>query len=250
MRRWSGAEYNKINVGGRTGVLTYTVERGGRPQARYSMTKFALDLYEPQDERFADNIIRKYFILKDETQNAPWAADKLPDTTWHYGDTVWLNWDREIELSPDFQPYRDWPYSRKFDHADPINATSTQSNKDTPYLRLAETYLIKAEAELKLGQPALAANTINELRRRAKASQINAGDVDIDFILDAISRELIFEEHRRYTLLRTGKWLERTRLYNKNGGQNIADRDILFPIPQVVIDANLTSPMPQNPGWD
>jgi hypothetical protein len=250
MRRWSGAEYNKINVGGRTGVLTYTVERGGRPQARYSMTKFALDLYEPQDERFADNIIRKYFILKDETQNAPWAADKLPDTTWHYGDTVWLNWDREIELSPDFQPYRDWPYSRKFDHADPINATSTQSNKDTPYLRLAETYLIKAEAELKLGQPALAANTINELRRRAKASQINAGDVDIDFILDERSRELIFEEHRRYTLLRTGKWLERTRLYNKNGGQNIADRDILFPIPQVVIDANLTSPMPQNPGWD
>ncbi|MCK4923295.1 MAG: RagB/SusD family nutrient uptake outer membrane protein [Bacteroidales bacterium] len=250
MRRWTGSEYNKITVGGKSGVLTYTVERGGRPQARFSMTKFALDLYESQDDRFADNIVRKYFTLKDESQNAPWAADKLPDSTWHYGDTIWLNWDREIELSPSFQPYLDWPYSSKFDHSDPINPTSTESNKDAPYLRLAETYLIKAEAELLLGKTGSAANTINVLRNRANASDITAGEVDIDFILDERSRELIFEEHRRYTLLRTGKWLERTRLHNKNGGQNISERDVLFPIPQTVIDANLTSPMLQNPGWD
>jgi hypothetical protein len=60
----------------------------------------------------------------------------------------------------------------------------------------------------------------------------------------------VFEEHRRYTLLRTNKWLERTRLHNFNGGQVISDRDVLYPIPQSVIDANLTEAMPQNPGFN
>jgi starch-binding outer membrane protein, SusD/RagB family len=74
--------------------------------------------------------------------------------------------------------------------------------------------------------------------------------VDIDFILDERSRELFLEEHRRWTLLRTGKWLERVRAYNNNGGAHITERDLLFPIPQSVIDANLTKEMPQNPGWN
>jgi hypothetical protein len=38
-------------------------------------------------------------------------------------------------------------------------------------------------------------------------------------------------------------------LYNKFGGERIARRDTLFPVPQDVIDANLTRPFPQNPGW-
>jgi hypothetical protein len=188
--------------------------------------------------------------LKDEEQNSPSAVDKLPPG-YAYGDTLWLDWSHEIEYSGvSFISYRDWPYSIKFDGCNPIDVRSTESNKDQPYLRIAETYLLKAEAELKRGQPGLAAETINILRRRANASEITAGDVTLDFILDERSPELILEEHRRYTLLRTNKWLERTRLYNKNGGNNIADRDTLFPIPQIVIDANLTQPMPQNPGWN
>jgi len=50
-------------------------------------------------------------------------------------------------------------------------------------------------------------------------------------------------------LLRTGKWFSRTKAFNHFGGENITLRDTLFPIPQSVIDANLTKPMPQNPGW-
>ncbi|MFC2114929.1 RagB/SusD family nutrient uptake outer membrane protein [Bacteroidota bacterium] len=255
MRRWTGSEYHEHRITGDDSksvkVLTITEERGGRSQSRFSMTNFALGLYEPQDDRFSHYIMRKFFILKDEVGNAPYAADNLP-SGWAYGDTLWLDWkDRDIEYAgADFLPYRDWPYSIKFDGCNPDNVRSTESNKDQPYLRIAETYLLKAEAELELGNAGAAANTINVLRRRANASEITAGDVDIDFILDERSRELILEEHRRYTLLRTGKWLERTRLHNKNGGQNISDRDVLFPIPQVVIDANLTQPMPQNPGWN
>ena len=248
MRRWHGSEYGAISIGGIT-PLTLTVERGGRPQGRVSFTKFAMDLYEPQDDRGSHHIIRKFFVLKNAAQNAPWAADKLPPG-YAYGDTIKMNWSKDIELSPNFLPYRLWPYSRKFDSCDPANPNSANSNKDQPYLRLAETYLIKAEAELKLNRPDQAAITINALRQRAHASTISASEVTLDFILDERSRELIFEEHRRYTLLRTHKWLERTRLYNHNGGQNITDRDTLFPIPQIVIDANLTSPMTQNPGWN
>ena len=76
----------------------------------------------------------------------------------------------------------------------------------------------------------------------------------LDFILDERSRELVTEEERRFTLLRTGTWLTRTKLYNPLPGpagtvSSIAPRDTLFPIPQPVIDANLTKTMPQNPGY-
>jgi len=117
-------------------------------------------------------------------------------------------------------------------------------------VRLADTYLLKAEAEFKLGRPADAAQTINVIRRRSNASDITSADINMDFILDERSRELFIEEDRRHTLLRTGKWYERTKAYNHFGGENIALRDTLFPIPQIVIDANLTKTMTQNPGFE
>ncbi|KKK97515.1 hypothetical protein LCGC14_2651990, partial [marine sediment metagenome] len=93
------------------------------------------------------------------------------------------------------------------------------------------------------------AETINIIRRRANASEVSASDINIDFILDERGRELLLEEHRRNTLVRLGKWLERVQAHDYNGGQNATERDALFPIPQVVIDANLTSVMSQNPGY-
>lgn len=245
MRRWHASEWYEYSIGG-VRPLIVTVDRGGRAQAKISFTKFAMDLYEPKDDRGSYHIIRKFFTLRNASQNAPMAADRLP-AGYAYGDTIWMRWNQDITYTR--VPVRNWPYSRKYDSADPLNPTGPTSNKDQPYLRLAETYLLKAEAQLRLKQKDEAAATINILRQRANASPVTAANITLDFILDERSRELIFEEHRRYTLLRTHKWIERTRLYNKNGGQNIAARDSLFPIPQSVIDANLTSPMPQNPGW-
>jgi hypothetical protein len=112
------------------------------------------------------------------------------------------------------------------------------------------TYLLKAEAELLTGNSEAAASSINVIRRRSNASEITAADVDIDFILDERSRELMMEEDRRWQLLRTGKWLERLRKYNHNGGQFATERDQIWPIPQVVIDANITKEMPQNPEYN
>ena len=114
---------------------------------------------------------------------------------------------------------------------------------------MAETYLLLAEAQFRLNDLNSAAATINVIRKRANATLITPAQVTLDFILDERSRELITEEHRRYSLLRTGRWFARTQLNNVYAGAKIALRDTLLPIPQSVIDANLTKLMPQNPGY-
>jgi hypothetical protein len=143
-----------------------------------------------------------------------------------------------------------WPFSRKVQGTDPNNPSTSNQYNDQIYLRLAETYLQKAEIQYLLNDIVGAAETINIIRRRSNASEINAADIDIDFILDERSRELVLEEQRRWTLLRHDKWVERTKKYNKNGGQFVTERDKLFPIPQTVIDANLTGEMRQNQGFN
>ena len=227
--------------------LVHTYTRGGLGYSRFTFTKWALDNYEPKDDRFSYHAIRKFYILGDATANAPYPADKLP-AGYNYGDTIWCKWNPDITYTT--RARFDWPFSRKAEGVDPANMNEPYMNTDQVYLRLADTYLLKAEAEYKLGRPQDAANTLNIIRSRSNASEITAAQVNIDFILDERSRELFFEEHRRWTLLRTHKYLERTMAHNMNGGQNLSPRDTLYPIPQSVIDANLTKPMPQNPGFN
>lgn len=246
MRRWHSSRYADISVGG-VRPLQYTVERGGRGLARISLTKWAIDNYEPQDDRATNFAIRKYFILKDASENAPAAADRLP-AGYEYGDTIFLDWEEDI--TADSKNRVNWPFVRKWESTIESNLQEAGQYNDQIYLRLAETYLLKAEAQFLLGESANAAETLNIIRERSNASPISADEVSIDFILDERSRELLYEEHRRHTLLRTGKWLERVRKFNHNGGQLAAERDRLFPIPQSVIDANLTEEMNQNPGFN
>lgn len=246
MRRVHLSRYWDINLDG-VRPIQITQDRGGRGIGRISATKWALDLYEANDDRGSYHSIRKFFVLKTSEENAPIGADKLPDG-YEYGDTLWLSWDEDISSSN--RDRRDWPYVRKFESTPESNvANSTQFN-DQVYIRLAETYLLKAEAQMKLGDNAGAAETINIIRNRSHASEISASDINLDFILAERSRELLFEEHRRHTLVRTGTWLERVRMYNHNGGETASERDKLYAIPQRVIDANLTGVMEQNPGYE
>jgi hypothetical protein len=238
--------YMDIVIGG-VQPLRITYDRGGRGKAYTAPTQWFMNSYESQDDRFSNHAIRKYFILKNAEENAPVAADRLPPG-YSYGDTIKLNWDKPLSHSN--WEVDDWPYSRKFEGSIPDNVASDFNYDDYIALRLADTYLLKAEAEFKLGNLAAAAETINIVRRRSNASDVTAGDITLDFVLDERSRELFNEEYRRYTLLRTGKWLERTKAYNTFGGERIRERDVLFPIPQSVIDANLDTKMPQNPGWN
>ena len=244
-RRDHHSRYVSIRVDG-VSPLQVTIDRGGRGFGRMSLTKWAIENFESSDDRGSAFAIRKYFVLGDGAKNAPAGPDNLP-AGFEYGDTLFLDFSQDI--TEDNRSVVNWPWCRKVDWADPIDIGGSPSFKDYLYLRLADTYLLKAEAQHKLGLNDEAASTLNIIRRRANASEITGADVDIDFILDERARELMVEEHRRYTLLRNDKWLERTRLYNKNGGQLITEKDELFPIPQVVIDANLGGVMTQNNGF-
>lgn len=119
-------------------------------------------------------------------------------------------------------------------------------------MRLAETYLLRAEAYVKSGNNSLAANDVNTVRSRSNASPVSAGEVDLDYILDERIRELYAEEMRLITLMRMDKLVERTRKYHDNPfrpGANIQDHNNLFPIPQQQIDLNNNAEFKQNPGY-
>ncbi len=113
--------------------------------------------------------------------------------------------------------------------------------------RLAETYLMAAEAAFMLGNMTDAVKYINAVRERAAypsgnaaAMEISAADLSVDFILDERTRELCGENVRWWDLVRTGKLLQRVRLHNKEAAANIIDRHVLRPIPQAQIDATTT----------
>jgi len=151
-----------------------------------------------------------------------------------------------------------YPFFMKF--ADPCHhltnaATSGGgwTHKDVYAMRLAETYLFRAEAYLGLGKNDLATDDINQVRERAHANPVAAADVDVDYLLDERARELYGEECRHLVLRRVGKLVERVRKYNnnpKNPGLNIQDYNTLWPIPLTQIDLNVDAELTQNPGYN
>jgi len=117
------------------------------------------------------------------------------------------------------------------------------SSRDWFVLRLAEMYLIAAEAEMNLGNKAEAVKLINVLReKRAIAGheadmRIEQKDLNIDFILDERGRELSMEQQRFFDLKRTGKFVERIKKMNPDAADVIQSYHQLRPIPQAEIDA-------------
>lgn len=127
---------------------------------------------------------------------------------------------------------------------------------DFPLFRLADVYLMYAEAVLRGGSggsQATALQYVNALRTRAYNGS-NAGNVtaiNLDFILDERARELYWEGHRRTDLIRYGKFTGGSYLWPFKGGTAagvaVADTRNLFPIPNADIIAN--PKLKQNPGY-
>jgi starch-binding outer membrane protein, SusD/RagB family len=134
-----------------------------------------------------------------------------------------------------------------------ITGTSGGTYQDQYMFRLAETYLLRAEAYLLLGQTDLAAADINVVRGRANASTISGSDVTLDYILDERMRELGIEEKRRLTLGRLGSaiFVDRVTKYNSyySLGTPFTSTFTLYAIPQSAIDANKDAVLTQNPGY-
>ncbi len=121
--------------------------------------------------------------------------------------------------------------------------------QDQYMFRLAETFLLRAEAYLGLGQTGNAANDINAVRSRSGASSIAAGNVNIDFILDERIRELGVEEKRMFTLMRLNKWYDRVVKCNPFYASAALPKYNLWPIPQAEIERNRGAVLDQNPGY-
>jgi hypothetical protein len=129
--------------------------------------------------------------------------------------------------------------------------------RDDYFIRLPETILLRAEAKQRSGDKAGAAADINLLRSRANCTYlVTASDVDDNFnlILDERARELVYEECRWNTLLRMGGTIavDRIRKYAfwPEAQATLTSKFNLWPIPQLVIDANKDVKLAQNPGWN
>lgn len=142
------------------------------------------------------------------------------------------------------------PYTTKWNHFIATDPTGNGAFKDLIMMRLGETYLLLAEAQFKQNRPGDAAISINKLRTRANGAQVSAGDITLNFILDERVRELIGEENRRMTLVRTGTLLDRVKRLNIKENTTIQPYNVLLPIPQTEIDLNKDAKLGQNTGYN
>ena len=85
--------------------------------------------------------------------------------------------------------------------ANQFNGATTGSNGNMYLFRLAETYLVRAEAKFYQGNAAGAAQDVNVIRKRANARHMFS-TVTIGDIMDERARELFFEEWRQAELVR------------------------------------------------
>jgi hypothetical protein len=128
---------------------------------------------------------------------------------------------------------------------------------DYPLFRLADVYLMYAEAALRgasSGNATTALGYVNALRQRAYGNtngNITSAQLTLDFILDERARELYWEGYRRTDLIRYAKFTGGAYLWPWKGkvaaGASTESFRDLYPIPSNDLGANPT--LKQNPGY-
>lgn len=132
--------------------------------------------------------------------------------------------------------------------------TGTFVDTDYPMFRLADVYLMYAEAVVRggSGDAGTALNLVNQLRQRAYGnSDHNLSSLDIDVIFNERSREMYWEGTRRTDLIRFGKFSGGAYIWPWKGnvpeGQSVPSYLDLFPLPAADIVANPN--LKQNEGY-
>jgi hypothetical protein len=135
------------------------------------------------------------------------------------------------------------------------DTTGDHTDIDFPMFRLADVYLMYAEAVLRGGggSTSTAVDYINELRLRAygdTSGNISQADLTLDFIIDERSRELYWEAHRRTDLIRFDQFSDNGIWQWKGGVQQGATTEAfrdLMPLPAT--DLGINTNLEQNPGY-
>ena len=232
-RRVWGAAYHNVNG------MALADSLGGRALGRLRLSNWVIyGLYKGDDVRNSKYNLKRRYYYNDPTKPAtfgkivPYAG---PDTLFNIA-----------------------PHITKWYQFDPNDTFGYAMIKDFTLMRLGETYLLLAEAQFKQGKLQDAANSLNVLRKRAFADypasgQITAGEVTLNLILDERTRELIGEENRRTTLMRTGTLVERALRLNPTDQQKptvgLTAKNLLLPIPLREIQLNKDAVLEQNPGY-
>jgi hypothetical protein len=236
----------------------------GRPFNRYMPTKAFLNMFdEANDSRYQSSFQTVWYCNK--KGRAVGNTFTKDSADFNVGDTVCFTSKNTMaaaemnakryttyDLSRVYVPAtgipsqrRFYPSLKKFKDSTRTSANEAQSARDVFVIRLAEMYLIAAEAELKRGNPGIAADYLNTVRKRAAnpgkeaAMQVTGPQVTLDFILDERARELAGEQLRWFDLKRTNKLIDRiqTQKMNPDAAQYIKGYHTVRPIPQSQIDA-------------
>lgn len=264
--------------GGFFGAYLGGSEQAGRaPWKSYNLcpTMYYFNRFVEGDSRLEASIMEYIYVDYFDYYTMDDLSNRVID--WYYAPQ-WAQSDEQIQAWRDENPeqrtntevikFDNWeadkaiassdylfPVIKKFDDPDAAFGEFT-SARDIVLSRLAETYLVAAEAYLKAGQSGTALARLNEVRRRAAKPgyDLSLSSIDIDVILDERAAELAGEYHRWLDLKRTGTLVERCDMYNKNidaanfEGKN-GNLKILRPIPQEAIDLNQNKNFQQNPAY-
>ncbi len=248
----------------------------GRPFARFMPTAHLLDLFdETIDTRFNTTFQTVWDSNNPGTYNLNLSDGSTKEVTYAEGDTAIFA--TKYALSPadkDARNYEVIDRTRTYNandapvvrdrfmslkkFLDPSRPTISmmQGQRDGWVIRLAEMYMVVAEAEMNQGNMDIATNYFNEVRRRAAypgsedAMTVASSELTIDLILDERAREFAGEQHRWFDLKRTGKLIERVQMYNPDAAPNIMPFHTVRPIPQSQLDiVENKSEFTQNEGY-
>jgi hypothetical protein len=242
----------------------------GRPFKRYMPTKYTLDVVfnnRDNDSRYKKSFKDTYYSNKPGTYNTSFDLTKK-SVTYATGDTaIYLpGFEMSVEerakkkyqvLVPSRYDERIFLAVNKHFDGGRIDRTQFEGGRDFIAFRLADTYLMLAEAQYFSNLKADAVATYNVIRKRAawpgkEANMLIAeSDLTIDFVMDERERELLGEQYRWLDLARWGNLLDRVKKFNPQAAPFIKSHHVLRPIPQLQIDrvtGNAAS-FPQNPGY-
>ena len=149
--------------------------------------------------------------------------------------------------------------ARNADGSRAANYNTAFASTDFPVFRLADAYMMRAEALYRIGGAAnidAAVLDINRIRERAygnTSGNIAAADLDLDFLIDERGREFYYEAQRRTDLVRFGKFTGSDYLWQWKGGAfagaSTSEHLNLFPIPGDELSANPNYNGQNNPGY-
>jgi starch-binding outer membrane protein, SusD/RagB family len=257
----------------RHGFMAYLYPKYGVPSNLSVSMSTTPDFYNlfnlTGDERNATWLIGKQYNLdgspftltiKKKDLNASYSGTNN-DTTWQLEITkdIIMKGTKPFDVGNDYLARCMGIRSIKYYPDKATTAATRMSGNDMHVFRLADIYLLKAEAILR-GAAATTVNNelqtpvilVNKVRIRAKA--ITAATIDLQELLDERGRELYWENWRRNDLIRFGKYEVEYPIPGDlavpgyTPGMDKSANKRIFPVP--ASELKLNSKLVQNPGYN